>query len=315
MSNTYLIEKEEVLDSDSGNEGLPTREELIEDLRTDMSIATPGMGFPTIKRIYDIIAGNYVKETESNKDLNMYEIVLGRTYGKALEELRKKSRESDISIVEGGVIKQPSLLENLEIRINCLETKFNTDGSKRSAEERAVLFLNYLDSRSAVAYSNSKKNGKNDEFMYIPDSRELVNLPADFNHPFVPIDYSLLNGIKLRKNDAIYNERMPRELIPKHKFWLTVVDGNEKFLEDYVKAFDEACRITGRNLPNKLMGVYLRDLNNISENHLRELCVVSLGGNSGALGGWFLLSNDARFARVSQNQPRKPEGEAERVRE
>ncbi len=309
MGNEYILGKQgKGLEDNFSFENLPTRKELINDLST---VHLDGSLIDDLRILWDLIRGNYAPDTPekiSEFSSKMYEFIRAYPYAKALDLYKQKCRESDICIVEDGVIKQPSLLENLEARVHCLETKFNSDGSERTAEERAAPFLFYLDSRSGIAYPKSAKTGKNDEFMYIPDSLELVNFPDDFNQRFMPVEYNALDGIRLKKSNAKYNERLLRSIVPKHDFWLTVADGNDKFLVNYIKAFDEARRLTGRKLPDKIMGVYIRKLDSISQDQLRALCVSDLDFGSSASGDWILDSNGARFALVSQNQPRKSEG-------
>ncbi len=238
-------------------------------------------------------------------------------YGQAkqkLEETAKNDTGIPFYVVENGKIRQNTDRENLEARVHCLETKHNADGSERTPEERIELFETWLDSCTGCGYRKSSEDvSKNDEFKLVVKSPDLIGLSHNFAQRFLSINYNSLDGIRLLHSKGIYNQPLTREKILTSEFHLAKVDYDVKFLGQYIDALEEAFRIKKEldpnfKIPKKFMGAYIRNLNSISQDQLRALCVVNLVYGSDADDYWNLYDDDARFALVSQNQPRNPKG-------
>ncbi len=243
------------------------------------------------------------------KNVVDYKVVPPRAYvpyGQAkqkLEQAAEKDKQSPLYIVENGKIRPPTFKQTLEMKLNDLETKFDAAGNERSNKDRVRLFNRWLDSCTGVAYNSKDKN----LFKIITKSQDLIDLPHNFKGYFVPIDYAKIDGDELKRSEAIYRQRLTPDQVLKHKAWLAAVDGDKQLLLDYVKGLQEAYRLDGRSVPEKLMGFYIRPKSDISKDQLRALCVSNLVNESVAVDSW-ILNDSARFLRVSQNQPRNPKG-------
>ncbi len=150
------------------------------------------------------------------------EIVEPRLYDQALANLREVCAEDENSVQpEYDCEARPlTFRETLAAR---LESYF-------TSEDKEKLFNTYLDTCTAVAY----KEGST-KFKIIPISSDLLGLEADFNEPFVRIDYDEIAGVELDRDEAVYDKLLTKEEVIKHPAWLAAVEGDERLLKEYSK--------------------------------------------------------------------------------
>ncbi len=218
------------------------------------------------------------------------EIVEPRLYDQALANLREVCAEDENSVQpEYDCEARPlTFRETLAAR---LESYF-------TSEDKEKLFNTYLDTCTAVAY----KEGST-KFKIIPISSDLLGLEADFNEPFVRIDYDEIAGVELDRNEAVYNQLLTKDEVIKHPAWLAAVEGDERLLEEYSDLV--FALLKEKYGKDKGMGFWLRS--GVQEDQLRSVFVYNLNGYSSANGCYNFNSNTA-FLRVSVAQDKTARG-------
>ncbi len=191
--------------------------------------------------------------------------------------------------VNGEKIIRPLMFrENLQARVDDFETLKNENGSTRTIEDRLRLFITWLDSCTGVAYSSQNE----DDFMIIPECKELIMMPKDFCDEYVQIDYASLQGkgTQLKRSQAKYDQLLTESEVMSHPAWIASVEEDITLLCTYTS-------IVFKHIPHregKVMGFYLR--NQIEKDQLRSLFVDNSDNNSYA-DGYDNLDNGSAFLR------------------
>jgi hypothetical protein len=203
-----------------------------------------------------------------------YEIIDGETYAKAVQKLR------DMSAIPF------TFKQNIEARVSNYNTLENLDGSKRTIEERLLLFNISLDSCTGIvnkAYSS--------RFKIIPYCLGLINImPVSSNIKGLLADYEKTGGDELFTGWAKYdNDIIPEDVIT-HPAWLASLENDKELLKKYVSIYFKEFK------KQRGMGFWVSKLE--SNEELRPLYLHSgkRFDNSGAYQGH--LNDHTRFLRL-----------------
>jgi len=184
-------------------------------------------------------------------------------YAKAIQKLRDTNS------------KPFSFKQNIEARVKDYNTLKNPDGSTRSREERLRLFnvCLHLDSCTGIAYK-----AESTKFKIIPESQELIKIPADFSDAFLTINYSNINGTELDSSEpnVKYDTPLTKNRILKHPAWQTALENDKALLEEYANIYFKEYK------KEKAMAFYV--LQNTQEDQLKELVLGSDDYDSKAFG-------------------------------
>ena len=209
------------------------------------------------------------------------------TYGLGLVQLIKecgldaKTGQPRFTKPDGSLIYRPlTFKETIQARVESYESS--------TPEERLKLFNSWNDTCTGIAYKANSTL-----FKIIPQSKELILLPQDYNQPNLPIEYDKISGIELDRTKAKYNELLTIDEVLNHEGWQTIVEEDNQLLKKYTEiVFKE------RKNATQLMAFWLNT--NTDEDYLRALVLNYLDNNSSANGSNLLYIN-ARFVRVSQS--------------
>ena len=182
------------------------------------------------------------------------------TYAEGVHALRESYVEKEAEVpsqllfgTDGQKIIRPlTFRENILARVEDFETLKNNDGRMRTIEDRLRLFDTWLDSCSGVVYSSQNE----DDFMIIPECKELITIPRDFNDEYIQVDYASLQGkgFSLKRSQAKYNQHLTESEVISHPAWIASVGEDMSLLSMYTS-------IVFNNLKDregKAMGFYLR---------------------------------------------------------
>lgn len=253
--------------------------------------------------------------TYARSQFQHYELVPTGTYPQALGNLRK-------ALAESGETSHPCISHNSQnlarpqtlagaLRAE-LETYF-------SGGEGRLEFLNaYKDTSATTAYSKEDQN----HVLIIQESINLILLEPTFREDYIPIRGGFKienNSLKIPENSILsmegkiyildrtkkgqsYNKPLKQKEVPENEGWLYSAEEDMTLLEDSAELkFALIAERQGKKRGDvRAMGFYLRQPEEITEDQLRALSLVSLDGDSDAYDGWDLVANDVQFARVAQ---------------
>ena len=213
------------------------------------------------------------------------------TYGLGLVQLIKecvadaKTAQPTFTLDDGSKIYRPlTFKETIEARINDYESS--------TPEERLKLFKSWNNTCTGIAYKANGIIKKSTKFKIIPQAKELILLPQDYNQSTLPVEYDKISGIELDRTKAKYNELLTIDEVLNHPAWNAAVENDKSLLKTYAEiVFKE------KQGQTELMGFWLNT--NTDEDYLRALVLYDLDGYSDAIGDYG-LDDDARFVRVSQ---------------
>jgi len=180
-----------------------------------------------------------------------YEVLKANNYARGVAKLRE-------------VGEQPKTFKkNIEARVVAYE-----NGDKE-------LFNVWLDSCTAIV---SKK--RSTKIKVVPQSIDLINIPANFREPFLPVepvDYDDSHEKELDSNNGKYNQLLEEGDILGHDGWLAAVEGDVHLLDTYRNIIFNGFK------KKRAMGFYVRQ--NTEQDGLRALLVHDLSSDSDADGG------------------------------
>src|SRR3989344_5507596 len=191
-----------------------------------------------------------------------YEVIKAASYVQGVAKLRKAG-------------EQPKTFkENIQARVVAYE-----NGDRQ-------LFETWLDSCTAVA-----NKAHSTKFKVVPQSTNLLNIPAHFNKSFLPVDYDIIQEVEVDSSEMKYNQGLTKGEVLDHPGWLLAVEADAPLLKTYRDiVFTEL-----RN-PKTAMRFYVRQ--NPDQDELRALFVFNLGYDSYAYGN-NSLNNGGSFLRGS----------------
>jgi len=182
-----------------------------------------------------------------------YEVIKANTYAKGVAKLKKLG-------------EQPKTFkENIEARVVAYE-----NGDR-------ALFDVLLDSCTAIV--NKKRLTR---FKLVPQSTDLISIPADFRELFLPVTYDDVQRVELDSSNQKYNQGLKKDEVMDHAGWLLAVEADAHLLKTYRDIIFNGFK------KEKAMGFYVRQ--NTEQDELRALFVGGLNDNSNA-GGINCLSN------------------------
>jgi hypothetical protein len=194
----------------------------------------------------------------------------GDTYALALHQL-KDSKNPKLIV--------PTFKQSVEVLVELPDKLFKE------------YLSSWIDSKTGIAHKEHST-----EFKIIPNSKDLANIPKDFNQQYISsnntpsFNYNALDGIILDSKNGLYNQGLPKKEFLKHEAW------NETLGSNLVTKFgNKVYGILGED--RKIMGFYI--LQNTNEDQLRSLVLWDLDSVCDA-DGRFDLSYNGRFLRVAQ---------------
>ena len=213
------------------------------------------------------------------------------TYGLGLVQLIKecgldaKTAQPTFTLNDGSKIYRPlTFKETIQARVNDYESS--------TPEERLKLFKSWNNTCTGIAYKANGIIKKSTKFKIIPQAKELILLPQDYNQSTLPVEYDKISGIELDRTKAKYNKPLTIDEVLNHEGWQTLVQGDNQLLKTYAEiVFKE------KQGQTELM-IFRIDTNPTSD-YLLALVLNSLVSNSIAYGNYY-LNYVARFVRVSQ---------------
>jgi hypothetical protein len=191
-------------------------------------------------------------------------IVQDNTYALALHQLKDSINPKLIV---------PTFKENVELLVELPDALFKQ------------YLSSWIDSRTGIAHKEHST-----EFKIIPNSKDLTNIPKNFNQAFIDCNYNAMDGIILDSKNGLYNQGLTKPEFLKHEAW------NETLGSKLVtKLGNKVYAILGEN--RRIMGFYVKE--NTNEDQLRSLCLGSLDLVCDANDG-DSLDGSGRFLRVAQ---------------
>lgn len=259
-------------------EGIPVKEftEL-----TDREIKFPAE--PVIE-----VGENRMQIQSPSAAIGRCELVSTNSWFSALEELRRQGSSKTAELNGRTHIRQFTLKENLQARIEDYNTLVNSDGTARTEGERKRFFVTWLDSCSGIHYL-----AQTNRFKIIPQSPQLITLAQVPAADYLSIPYAQSAGRELDSTAprAKYNCDLSRAEVLEHPAWLAAVEEDRTLLGE---AFDVVRTVKNATADWKGMGFYVYP--NKPQDELRPLFVGGLGrdGNADVR---ILLSDGGRFLR------------------
>ena len=130
--------------------------------------------------------------------------------------------------IAGEKVPRPlTTQENVRYMLENWETKKNIDGTQRTEQERARLFIeSWKDSCDGVA-----NKAKTTKFKIIPECSQLLALPEDFNKEFVVVNYEndFSRFEELDSSKGKYNQDLNETEFNAHPGWEQLIpDANLK---------------------------------------------------------------------------------------
>jgi len=179
---------------------------------------------------------------------------------------------------DGSKIYRPlTFKEDIKARVENYELRIDPV-TKRERSEAERLFLiteRWLDSCTAMVY----KAGTT-KFKIIPQSSDLICIPAGFRESFMRVEYSRYKEPELDSSKNKYNTALTKGEVLNHPAWITAVEEDRSLLAEYTNIIFNALKSKyGRETG---MGFYVRERPETDQ--LRALCVVNLNFNSNANG-------------------------------
>ncbi|MDP3734385.1 MAG: hypothetical protein Q8R37_04080 [Nanoarchaeota archaeon] len=214
------------------------------------------------------------------------------TYALGVHQLRiaceaEENTSHPTFVIDGKTVYRPlTFRENIQARVEDFYTLYDANSNKRTVDDRLRLFNTWLDSCAGIAYKADSP-----EFKLILQSPHLIGINESFNNEFIPIDYDSVDGIRLNRNNGIYNPLLTQEQVLNHPAWLAAVEEDKPLLQEYTN-------IVFSQTERKNMGFYLET--RVTEDKLRVLFVYELDIHSSA-SGCCDLSDGGTLLRVSSS--------------
>ena len=223
-------------------------------------------------------------------------------YASGVDELQIQcARENNqnhpkFTLPDGRVVHRPlTFKENCLARLNQFNTFTNSDGSRRTLEQRTKFMVEDINSCCGIAYPS----GGSSKFKLILQSPELIDISPSFNKEFYPIDYAQLPcTYELDKSEVRYNLNLDPNEIDSHKGWLALFEDDAAALCDYRQMVGIILALhTIRNRPLEYMSFCLLDVPP-QKDQLKTVYVRNLVYQSCAVGGGYLnRRSNFRFLR------------------
>ena len=215
------------------------------------------------------------------------ELISADSWFLALQELRRQGSGKTIVINGQTYVRQFTIKENLQARIEDYNTLTNPGGSQRTEEERKRFFTTWLDSCSGIHYLARTKR-----FKIVPVSNELIALAQVPTKDYLAVPY-VQDSSELNSTRGKYNSNLSRAEVLEHPAWMAAVEEDRNLLGN---AFDVLRQVKNAPVDWKGMGFYVWP--NKAQDELRPLFVGGRGSGGYALDMLLLLS-DGCFLRSS----------------
>jgi len=197
-----------------------------------------------------------------------------------------KTAQPTFTLDDGSKIYRPlTFKETIEARINDYESS--------TPEERLKLFKSWNNTCTGIAYKANGIIKKSTKFKIIPQAKELILLPQDYNQSTLPVEYDKISGIELDRTKAKYNELLTIDEVLNHPAWNAAVENDKSLLKTYAE-------IVFKEKQGQTELMRFRIDTNPTSYYLRALVLDDLDDDS-ITDGYYNLSYDARFVRVSQS--------------